>query len=105
MTREQVIAAARDFVFRQSRAVLPEPEAVRPMSAARFNALLGPAAYPCDFWVVEFRKELSPGVVAESPGTVMVEVIPTTGEVREVFVGMSRTGALGREAAEAEPLT
>ena len=58
MTREQAITAAREFVSRQPRPVLLEPEAVRPMAAARFNALFGRAVYPCDFWVVEFRKVL-----------------------------------------------
>jgi hypothetical protein len=88
MTREEAISAARDFVLRQKRAVLLDPEAVRPMQAARFNALFGRIVYPCDFWVVEFRKVLPPGVAAESPGSVAVEVIPVTGEVREVYVGM-----------------
>jgi hypothetical protein len=38
--------------------------------------------------VVDFRKVLPPGVAAESPGTVTVEVFPDTGEVREVYVSM-----------------
>jgi hypothetical protein len=87
VTREQVIAAARAFVVREGRAVVLDPEAVRPLSAARFNALFGRAVYPADFWVVEFRKVLPPGVAAESPATVAVEVVPATGQVREVYVG------------------
>jgi hypothetical protein len=58
------------------------------MPAARFNSLFGREVYPGDFWVIEFRRVLPPEVLVESPGTVMVEVIPATGEVREVFVGM-----------------
>lgn len=88
MTREQVIAVARDFVSRLPRPVVPDPEAVRPMAAARFNALFGRTVYPGDFWVVEFRKVLPRGVAAESPGTIAVEVIPATGEVCEMYVGM-----------------
>ena len=86
--RDQVIAVAQQFVARRSQVVVPEPEAVRPMEAARFNALFGRAVYPGDFWVIEFRKVLPPGVAAESPGSVMVEVMPATGEVRAVYVGM-----------------
>jgi hypothetical protein len=82
-----VIAAARDFVVREGRAVELEPEAVRPLSAARFNALFGREVYPGDFWVVEFRKVLPAAVAAESPATVAVEVVPATGQVREVYVG------------------
>lgn len=88
MTREEAIEAARDFVIRLGRPVILEPEAVRPMQAARFNALFGRTVYPSDFWVVDFRKVLPPGVAAESPGAVTVEVNPATGEVREVYLGM-----------------
>jgi hypothetical protein len=58
------------------------------MQAAQFNTLFGREVYPCDFWVVEFRKVLPADIAAESPGSILVEVIPTTGEVREVVVGM-----------------
>jgi hypothetical protein len=88
VTREEAIEAARDFVIRLGRPVILEPEAVRPMQAARFNALFGRTVYPSDFWVVDFRKVLPPGVAAESPGAVTVEVNPATGEVREVYLGM-----------------
>jgi hypothetical protein len=88
MTREEAIAAARDFVTRLGRSVVLEPEDVRPMQAAKFNALLGRVVYPCDFWVVDFRKVLPHGAAAESPGAVTVEVNPATGEVREVYLGM-----------------
>ena len=88
MTREEAVTVARDFVLRETRAVLAEPEAVRLMQAARFNALFGHPVYPGDFWVIEFRKILPPGVAAESPGTILVEVVPATGEVREVYPGM-----------------
>jgi hypothetical protein len=88
MTREEVVVAARDFALRVGHVVLAEPEAVRPLQAARFNALFGRPVYPSDFWVVEFRKVLSPGVAIESPSTVAVEVIPATGQVREVYPGM-----------------
>jgi hypothetical protein len=88
MTQEQVIARARSWVVRQRRPIFLEPESVRLMQAARFNALFGRDVYPCDFWIVEFRKVLPAGVAAESPGTIMVEVIPVTGEVREIYVGM-----------------
>src|SRR5262249_24936814 len=88
MTREEAVTAARDFVLRASRAVLAEPDAVRLMQAARFNALFGRPVYPGDFWVVEFPKVLPTGVAGESPGTILVEVVPATGEVREVYPGM-----------------
>jgi hypothetical protein len=88
MTREEAIAAARVYVRAKERSACLEPESVRLMEAARFNKLFGDELYPCDFWVVEFLKILPPGVAAESPGSIMVEVIPTTGEVREVYVGM-----------------
>ena len=88
MTLEEAVAAAQAFVARLDRPVILEPEEVRPMSAARFNALLGRPVYPCDFWVMDFRKVLPPDVVCETPGCVTVEVIPATGEVREVYVGM-----------------
>jgi hypothetical protein len=88
MTREQATALARDFVLKHPREVLSEPESVRQMQADRFNRLFGRAVYPCDFWVVEFRKVLPPGVAVEMPGTVAVEVIPSTGEVREIYAGM-----------------
>jgi hypothetical protein len=88
MTREEAIAVARAHVTANERSVTMEPESVRFMAAARFNELFGQELYPCDFWVVEFLKILLPGVAAESPGSIMVEVIPTTGEVREVYVGM-----------------
>ena len=58
------------------------------MQAAAFNELFGREVYPGDFWVVEFRKMLPPWVVLETPGTVTVQVIPATGEVREVYPGM-----------------
>jgi hypothetical protein len=87
MTREEAIAAARDFVARLGRAVHLEPEAVRHMEAERFNRLFGRAVYPSDFWVVEFPKLLPPGIT-ECPGTVTVEVVEATGRVREVYVGM-----------------
>ena len=83
MTQEQAIAAAREFVVRNRRPVQLEPESVRLYEADRFNILFGQEIYPCDFWVVGFRK-----TVFESPGSVMVEVIPGTGEVREVYVGV-----------------
>jgi len=88
MTREEAIAAARAYVTANGHSACLEPESVRLMEAARFNDLFDQEMYPCDFWVVEFLKILAPGVAAESPGSVMVEVIPTTGEVREVYVGM-----------------
>jgi hypothetical protein len=88
MTREEVIAAARDLMVREGRAVLLEPLAARSMTASAFNELFGRQVYPGDFWTVEFLKVLPPGVAAESPGSVLVEVIPATGEVGEVYVGM-----------------
>src|SRR5262245_47433895 len=111
MTREQAIAAARDYVKLKGRSVCLEAESVRLMEAARFNDLFGQEMYPCDFWVVEFVKILPPGVAAESPGSIIVEVIPTTGEVREVYVGMwvdlmaSRAAGIRAERSLAENLT
>ena len=89
MTQEEAVTLAREFVVSQQRAVIPEPEAVRHMEADRFNRLLGRAYYPSDFWVVEFRKVLPPGVAAETPGSLLVEVIEATGQVRLVYVGMT----------------
>jgi hypothetical protein len=88
MTQEQVIVTAQNFVIGKGYQVLLEPEAIRLLSADRFNALFGRIVYPGDFWTVEFRKILPPEVMAESPSTVMIEVVPDTGEVREVYVGM-----------------
>jgi len=84
MTREEAVAAAREFVVREGRRVTLEPEMVLRMEAERFNRLLGAQRYPSDFWVVHFRKILPPDVAFESPSTVAVEVIDATGEVRPV---------------------
>lgn len=86
MTREQAIALAIEYLGQQGLDVHKTPEAVRHMDAARFNRLFGREQYPSDFWIVEFPKVL-PHEAAESPGTVMLEVIDCTGRVREVHVG------------------
>ena len=88
MTREEVIVAARKFMLHQNRSVLLEPISVRHLDAARFNRILGRREYPTAFWVVEFKKVLLQGVAVEMPSSVLVEVFPNTGEVREVYPGM-----------------
>jgi hypothetical protein len=55
------------------------------MHADRFNRLLGRQEYPSDFWVVEFRKILPPGVAAESPGSILIEVVDANSMLREVL--------------------
>src|SRR4051794_26550450 len=83
MSREEAVAVARDFVIREGLMGHAEPASVRLARAACFNGLFRRELYPCDFWVVEFLK-----VVDESPGSVMLEVIPDTGVIREIYVGM-----------------
>jgi hypothetical protein len=88
MTQEQALHLARALVAQKGRAVMLEPEAVRRMRAEPFNGLFGRPVYPSDFWVVEFRKILPPGVAAETPGSVLVEVVDATEQAREVYPGM-----------------
>ena len=88
MTREEAIAVARAFVVQKRYAVYFDQVEARLMEASRFNVLFGQPLYPCDFWAVDFPKILPPGIAAESPDSIMIEVIPETGEVREVYVGM-----------------
>lgn len=88
MTRDEAITVARDFLLKNGRGFHLDPLEVRPMQAARFNSLFGQEKYPCDFWVIEFLKILPAGIAFESPGSWLVEVIPASGEVREVHPGM-----------------
>ena len=86
MTREEAIALARDYVRRLGQAVCLEPDSARYMESEPFNELLGRRFYPGNFWAVEFPKRLPPGVT-ECPGSVLVEVMEATGQVREVVLG------------------
>jgi hypothetical protein len=88
MTSEQAVAIARELIIRNRRSVVLEPIAIRRMQAVEFNELFGRTAYPSDFWVVEFLKILPHGVAAETPGSVLVEVVDATQQAREVYVGM-----------------
>jgi hypothetical protein len=87
LTREHAIELAREYFAQFGRAVILEASAVRRMDGKRFNRLFGRQVYPSDSWVVEFPKLLPPGVT-ECPGTVAVEVLEATGDLREVYVGM-----------------
>lgn len=92
MSEEEAVALAQAYVAANRLSVRTAPIGVRRMQADNFNSLFGRRVYPSDFWVVEFDKILPPGVAAEDPGSVLIEVIDAGGAVREVQVGMWSDG-------------
>jgi hypothetical protein len=88
MSPDEATLKAREFAIQHRCPVLLAPLSVRHMKAKRFNDLFDREVYPSDFWVVEFLKINPPGVAAETPGSILVEVWESTGRVREAYVGM-----------------
>jgi hypothetical protein len=89
MTEEDAVKIARSFAAQLGYSVdLESPTSFR-MSGERFNRLWDRKVYPSDSWVVHFPKYLPPGVAAEDPATIMIEVLEATGQVRHAYLGMS----------------
>jgi hypothetical protein len=55
------------------------------LKAEKFNELYGYDADKSASWIVEYRKRLPPGVLAETPGNILVLVEEGSGAVRQVF--------------------
>ena len=73
ITQEMAIALAESYLLRNRIAHEGYVDS-RFMSAERFNRMYGYTKYNEDFWVVDFRKRLDKGTLAESPSAVSVEV-------------------------------
>lgn len=84
MTKEQVISLANQFIAENN---LPALELIgaRLMKAEEFNELHGYERYKHDFWVVEYRKQLPPGVLAETPGNILIIVEEESGRIFQGF--------------------
>jgi hypothetical protein len=87
MTKEKAISLAQQFVTENNLSIEHLIEA-RLMKAERFNKLYGYERYKFNFWVVEFLKRLPPGVAAETPGSVLVQVEEVSEKISEVYPGM-----------------